>query len=277
MSDASPEGGPSSGGEPGRGLRILPLVGMPLVQAGDDLATLLLEALERSDLTLQTGDVLVLAQKIVSKAEGRLVRLADVIPDAEAEALAAETGKDPRLVQLILDESAGVVRKRPGAPGVIVVEHRRGWVHANAGIDQSNVVAGDPGQWALLLPEDPDASAATLRNELQARTGTAVGIVINDSFGRAWRVGTCGVALGSAGLRAVHDLRGAPDLFGRTLEVTVVGHADEIAAAASLVMGQAAERTPAVLIRGLPVDSHPDAATATAADLIRPAREDMFR
>lgn len=257
---------------PGR-LEILALPGLPQVQAGDDLAALLLQALQRAGLELQAGDVLVLAQKIVSKAEGRSVRLETVLPSAEAESLAADTGKDPRLVQLILDESRSVVRVRKGNPGVIVVEHRCGWIHANAGIDQSNVNRGDPGEWALLLPENPDASAAALRAALHDRSGVHVGVLINDSFGRAWRVGTCGIAIGSAGITTVADLRGQPDMFGRTLEVTVIGRGDEIAAAASLVMGQAGEGTPAVLIRGLPAEHSP----ATAAELIRPRQEDLFR
>ena len=257
---------------PGR-LEIIALPGIPLIREGDDLVVLLLEALERAGLDLVDGDVLVLAQKIVSKAEGRAVRLADVTPTAEASALAETTGKDPRLVELVLRESREVVRMRPGAPGVIVVEHRRGWVHANAGIDQSNVTAGDPGEWALLLPQDPDASAAALCEGIAARTGRRIGVMINDSFGRAWRIGTCGVALGSAGITTLEDLRGAPDMFGRRLEVTVVARGDELAAAASLVMGQAGERTPAVLVRGLA----PETTSSTAADLIRPGHEDLFR
>lgn len=254
-------------------LDITALPGMPLVQSGDDLAGLLLEGMATAGLQPADDDILVLAQKIVSKAEGRMVRLADVSPSEEARALAAETGKDPRLVHLILQESNGIVRLRRGNPGVIVVEHRNGWVHANAGIDQSNVNAGDPGEWALLLPDDPDASAARLRADLQARSGCRLGVIINDSFGRAWRMGTCGVALGSAGVRTVDDLRGAPDLYGRRLEVTVVGTGDELAAAASLAMGQAGERTPAVLLRGLALSDE----QATAADLIRPRNEDLFR
>lgn len=257
---------------PGR-LEILALPGIPQVRAGDDLADFLVNAITAAGLVLEAGDVLVLAQKIISKAEGRTVRLAEVQPSDAARQLAADTGKDPRLAQLILDESRDLVRVRKGAPGVVVVEHKRGWIHANAGIDQSNVNAGDPGQWALLLPEDPDASAAALRAALHQRTGVLVGVLINDSFGRAWRVGTCGVALGSAGITTVADLRGQKDMFGRTLEVTVVGRGDEIAAAASLVMGQSGEGTPAVLIRGLPVEN----STATAADLIRPRHEDLFR
>lgn len=214
-----------------------------------------------------------MAQKIVSKAEGRIVRLADVTPGAEAEALAVETAKDPRLVQLILDESVAVIRKRPGTPerpGPIIVEHRCGWVHANAGIDQSNL---DEDAAALLLPVDCDASAAALRDALGVATGTRPGVVIADSAGRAWRVGTVGMALGAAGVETVQDLRGLPDLQGRTLEVTVVGRGDELAAAAGLVMGQAGEAMPAVLVRGLPTFE----GEATARELIRPGAEDMFR
>ena len=256
-------------------VEILPLPGIPLIREGDDLTALVLAAITRAGTALAPGDVLVLAQKIVSKAEGRLVPLDGVKVGAEAAALAAETGKDPRLVQLILDESTTVVRKRAGTPerpGVIVVEHRCGWVHANAGIDQSNL-EGEAGASALLLPLDTDASAARLRAALGDATGVHPGVVVSDSAGRAWRVGTVGIALGSAGVEAVQDLRGAPDLVGRTLEVTVVGRADEIAAAAGLVMGQAGEALPAVLIRGLaPYDGE-----ATAAELVRPAREDLFR
>jgi coenzyme F420-0:L-glutamate ligase/coenzyme F420-1:gamma-L-glutamate ligase len=201
------------------------------------------------------------------------VHLDDVRPGSEAEALAAETGKDPRLVQLILDESVAVVRKRRGTPerpGVIIVEHRCGWVHANAGIDQSNL---DEDACALLLPVDCDASAASLRDALGTLTGTRPGVVVADSAGRAWRVGTVGMALGAAGVETVQDLRGQPDLQGRILEVTVVGRGDELAAAAGLVMGQACEAVPAVLVRGLPAFD----GTATARELIRPGAEDMFR
>lgn len=251
------------------------LPGVPPVRAGDDLADLVCEALARAGLALEAGDVLVLAQKIVSKAEGRLVRLDDVTVADEAAALAEHTGKDPRLVQLILDESVSVVRSRPGTPdrpGVIIVEHRCGWVHANAGIDQSNL-DGEAGAWALLLPRDCDASAAGLREAIAERTGRAPGVVIADSAGRAWRVGTLGIALGCAGVEAVQDLRGQPDLAGRALEITVVGRGDELAAAAGLVMGQAGEGTPVVLVRGLPATDR----AGVGADLIRPGAEDLFR
>lgn len=252
---------------------LLPLKGFPDVQAGDDLGELIDDALILNGLTLADGDVIAIAQKVVSKAEGRQVALATVTPTAEAEALAEETGKDPRLVTLILQESTTIVRKRPGAPGVIVVEHQRGWVHANAGIDQSNIQVDEGGASALLLPEDPDRSAAVLRDHLEARHGVRLGVLINDSFGRAWRVGTCGVALGAAGLTTLLDLRGQQDRYGRRLEVSVVGLADELAAAASVIMGQAAEGTPIVLLRGFPGVL----GDGSAAQLVRPAAEDLFR
>ena len=210
-----------------------------MVQVGDDLAALLSAAMARAGLAPEPGDVLAIAQKIVSKAEGRSIALASVAPSQAARDLAAQTGKDARLVELILSESERVVRARPN---LIIVKHRLGFVMANAGIDQSNV--GEDGH-ALLLPRDPDASAAALA----ARLGLPV--VITDSFGRAWRRGTVGVAIGAAGLPALQDLRGRPDLFGRTLMVSITGFADEIAAAAGLVMGQGAEGIPAVLLRGL--------------------------
>jgi coenzyme F420-0:L-glutamate ligase/coenzyme F420-1:gamma-L-glutamate ligase len=242
------------------------LPGIPLVQQGDDLAGLIEAGLARAGLALADGDVLVLAQKIVSKAEGRLVDLAAVTPSPRAVELGREIGKDPRLVELILGESVRVVRTRPG---LLIVEHRLGFVMANAGVDQSNVGSGR----ALLLPRDPDASAEALRARLAGRSGARIGVVINDSFGRAWRRGTVGVAIGAAGLPALVDLRGRPDLFGRVLEVSIIGLADEIAAAASLLMGQADEARPAVLLRGLAWDG----AALGAAELVRPAAEDLFR
>ncbi|WAC26946.1 coenzyme F420-0:L-glutamate ligase [Ancylobacter sp. SL191] len=247
------------------GVHLVALEGLPLIQPGDDLGGLLAASLERSGLALGDGDVLVLAQKIVSKAEGRLVRLADVIPSPEALRVAAEVRKDPALVELILSESRRIVRARPH---VLIVEHRLGLIMANAGIDQSNVAEG----FALLLPEDPDASAARLRARL-APEGARVGVVINDSFGRPWRRGTTGVAIGAAGLPALVDRRGEADLYGRPLQVTMIAFADEIAASASLLMGPAAEARPAVLLRGLDWR----AAENPAADLIRPESEDLFR
>lgn len=250
-------------------IEFIAVPGFPLVGPGDDLAALTLAGIARAGLELCSGDVVVFAQKIVSKAEGRLVDLATIAPSAEAIALAAETRKDARLVELILSESRRVVRARPG---VLIVEHRLGLIMANAGIDQSNVPA-DGHEIALLLPEDPDASARRLSAALSAASGTGIAVVINDSFGRAWRLGTMGIAIGAAGLPALLDRRGEPDLFGRPLQVTVVGHADEIAAGASLLMGQAGEGRPVVLVRGLSPVGSPGAAT----DLIRPEAEDLFR
>lgn len=251
-------------------LQISAVAGLKRVEQGDDLAKLITAALTRSGAALCAGDVVVVAQKIVSKAEGRRVDLAGVVPSPRAVALATEIGKDPRLVEVILSESVRVVRKRPG---LLIVEHRLGFVMANAGVDQSNVGAPDGRQLVLLLPTDPDGSAAALREGLLALTGAAVAVVINDSFGRAWRRGTVGVALGAAGLPSLIDLRGRADLFGRTLEVSMVGFADEIAAAASLLMGQADEGRPVVLIRGLDWS----APSLPAAALVRPAEEDLFR
>jgi coenzyme F420-0:L-glutamate ligase/coenzyme F420-1:gamma-L-glutamate ligase len=251
-------------------LQIRALPNIPMVRPGDDLGALIVVALERAGIAPHAGDVLVIAQKIVSKAEGRFVDLATVIPSPRAVALATEVQKDPRVVEVILSESTRVVRSRPG---VLIMEHRLGFVMANAGVDQSNVGPQDGVQRLLLLPRDPDASAATLREQLSARIGVPLAIVINDSFGRAWRHGTAGVAIGAAGLPTLVDLRGQQDLFGRVLEVSMIGYADEIAAAASLVMGQAAEAQPIVLVRGLAWT----APAANAAALIRPAKEDMFR
>jgi len=252
---------------------LTPLSGLPMIQPGDDLAALLLDSLQLSNLQLSTGDILVLAQKIVSKAEGRKVNLSTVSPTPRAEALAAQTEKDARLVELILQESREVLRTRPG---LIIVEHKLGFVCANAGIDHSNVAGDD--EWVLLLPENPDASAERIRAQLEASVGrignpTHLGVMIIDSHGRAWRNGTVGVAIGISGLPGVVDLRGKPDLTGRTLQVTQVGAADELAAAASLVMGQAAEGTPAVHVRGFPYPLR----EGSLSELIRPKEMDLFR
>ncbi len=251
---------------------VLPLPGIPLVQAGDDLADLLADAIAHAEVQLADGDVVCVAQKIVSKAEGRLVSLATVTPSPEAQALARETDKDPRLVQLILDESVEVVRKKPG---VLIVRHRLGLVAAHAGIDQSNVKHGDgpQGELALLLPEDPDASARRLRHALQTASGRRLGVVITDSSNRPWRLGTIGAAIGCAGIRVLDDRRGGRDLFGRELKVTLINRADALATMATLVMGETSEGTPAALIRGLP----PDPVDEPARDIIRPLEEDMFR
>jgi coenzyme F420-0:L-glutamate ligase / coenzyme F420-1:gamma-L-glutamate ligase len=251
-------------------LRITALPDFPLVAAGDDLAVMTVEALARGALQLRADDVLVFAQKVISKAAGRRVDLTTVTPGDRALAVAQTVRKDPRLVELILRESRRIVR---AAKDVLIVEHRLGLIMANAGIDQSNVADPASGEFALLLPEDPDASAARLRERFRAMTGCAPGVVISDSFGRPWRVGTVGVAIGCAGVPATLDLRGRTDMFGRPLRVTVVGHADEVASAASIVMGQASEARPVVLVRGLTSR----APAQPAAALIRPQQQDLFR
>jgi len=256
-------------------MRLFALPGLPEVHPGDDLGALIVAGLAAAAETVQAGDVVVIAQKIVSKAEGRLVALDSVQPSARARELAAQADKDPRLVELILQESTEVLRCRPG---VIVVEHRLGFVMANAGIDQSNVQQAGAGT-ALLLPLDPDASCERIRTALLASTGAEVAVLVIDSHGRAWRQGTVGVTIGAAGMPALLDLRGRPDRHGRTLRVTEVGQADEVAAAASLLMGQADEGTPVVVVRGVPqMAGIPwGAGSGKARDLVRPREMDMFR
>jgi coenzyme F420-0:L-glutamate ligase / coenzyme F420-1:gamma-L-glutamate ligase len=246
------------------------LAGVPLVQPGDDLGAIAVTAFRENGLAPEDGDVLVVAQKIVSKAEGRYVDIASVRPSERAVSLAAQLDKDPRFVEVVLSESKRVVRYRPG---LLIVEHRLGFVMANAGIDHSNVGAEDGVERVLLLPADPDGSARNLRQYLIDAFGFRIGVIISDSFGRPWRKGTVGVALGAAGLPALIDLRGHPDLFGRELLVTETGFADEIAAAAGLLMGQADEAVPMVLVRGL-AWSAPD---RPAGFLVRPAEHDLFR
>jgi len=244
------------------------LTGIPLVQPGDDLAEMIVAA-ARDGGGLRDGDIVVVAQKIVSKSENRYVELAAVVPSPRALALAEATGKDARIVELILRESGEVLRTRPG---LIVVAHRLGFVLANAGIDQSNVAQAPGKERVLLLPADPDRSAAALREAIRTRSGIEVGVIVNDSLGRAWRNGTIGTALGVAGLAPLIDLRGRPDLFERPLRSSIVGHADELAAAASLLQGQADEGTPVVVMRGLAVGG-----AGRGADMIRPVGEDLFR
>jgi len=245
------------------------LPGIPDVQVGDDVAQLILAALDRAGLTLVNGDVVVVTQKIVSKAEGCAVKLADVEPSPEARALAAATDKDPRLVEVILRGSRGAVRQRKGT---LIMETQHGWICANAGVDRSNV-AGPDGEIVLTLPEDPDASARHIRAGLVAATNTDVAVIITDTHGRPWRLGTVNVALGVAGMLPIADLRGQPDMFGYTLHITTVARADELAAAAGLVTGQAAEGLPVVLIRGADYPRGDGRAT----DMQRAVEKDLFR
>jgi coenzyme F420-0:L-glutamate ligase / coenzyme F420-1:gamma-L-glutamate ligase len=256
-----------------RPLQLIPLSGVPLIHPGTDLIQLVCSITQTQGPALRDDDVLVIAQKIVSKAEGRYVDLNTIEPGERALALATQVQKDPRLVEVILKESRRVLRHRAG---VLIVEHRLGFVLANAGVDQSNVDPGQGGRPVLLLPEDPDASARRLHEGLGRRLGKAVAVVINDSLGRAWRLGTVGVALGAAGLPGLLDLRGRPDLYGRPLQVSQTGFADEIAAAASLVMGQADEATPMVVLRGLQWSAQ-SSSVASAAHLLRHPDEDLFR
>jgi len=255
-------------------ISVAPLTGIPLVRAGDDLVAIIASALTGNGVAPVPGDVICLAQKIVSKAEGRLLALRDVTPTDAAIRLAEETMKDPRLVQLILDESTDVVRKKPG---VLLVRHRLGIVGAQAGIDQSNIEHGPSGsgadEYALLLPVDPDASAARLRAGLEARFGVPLGVVITDSNNRPWRLGSIGSAIGCSGIRVLDDRRGEHDMFGRELKVTLINRADALATMATLVMGESTEMTPAAVIRGLP----PDGVDEPARMAIRPLEEDMFR
>ena len=240
-----------------------------MVRSGDDLPGLILAALTAQNLPLQAGDILVVAQKIVSKSEGRQLPLRTITPSKEAIQLAKETEKDPRLVELILRESNTVLRKKPG---VLIVRHRLGIVGAQAGIDQSNIEHDDD-EHALLLPEDPDASARKIRDSIFAQTGVRPGVIVSDSMNRPWRMGTIGGAIGSAGVAVLDDRRGGHDIYGRELKVTMINRADSIATAATLVMGETTEKTPVALVRGFPQEDSPQ----TARDIIRPLEEDMFR
>jgi coenzyme F420-0:L-glutamate ligase / coenzyme F420-1:gamma-L-glutamate ligase len=250
-------------------LTLAALPGIPTIRPGDDLASILGDAIDAAGLEPRSGDVLVVTHKIVSKAEGRSVALAGIAPSPRARALAAATGKDAALVEVILAEAQDVLRSRPG---LIIAEHRLGLVLANAGVDQSNVCQ-EGGPRVLLLPQDPDASAMALRAALRERFGVALAVIVSDSVGRAWRNGVVGLAIGAAGLPALLDLRGRPDREGRPLAVTQVGLADQIASAAELLMGEADEGRPAVLVRGLALDG-PE---MPAAALVRAREADLFR
>lgn len=254
----------------GSSLALQALPGLPEVLPGMDLARLLCDAAAAAGLGFEDDDVLVVAQKVVSKAEGRFVDLHSLQASPRAQELARRVGKDPRFVEAVLQESSAVVR---ASANVLITRHRLGYVMANAGIDRSNVPGGGGGERILLLPADPDRSAEGLRTAIAAATGAAIGVVISDSFGRPWRVGTVNVALGVAGLPAVDDQRGGQDRNGRRLETTQVAIADALAAAAGIVMGEARESTPAVRVRGL----HWSGPGGSGQDLLRPVAEDLFQ
>ena len=251
------------------GFSIIPITGLPMVEPGDPLADQVLEAIQTNDITLVDGDIVCVAQKVVSKAEGQLIRIDSVTPSQEAIDLGAETDKDPRLVELILQESTEVLRKREG---VLIVRHNLGLVGAHAGIDQSNVDHED-GEMALLLPKDPDASADQLKSAIKEKTGIDVGVIITDSHNRPWRMGTIGAAIGCAGVTVLDDHRGGEDVYGRELKVTLINRADALAGAATLAMGETTEKIPLALIRGLPFEG----GHQKAADINRPLEEDLFR
>jgi coenzyme F420-0:L-glutamate ligase/coenzyme F420-1:gamma-L-glutamate ligase len=253
-------------------LSLTPLQNIPLIRQNDNLADILLNSLRDTKIEPQNDDIIVIAQKIVSKAEGRIRNLTDVVPTIRALELAEKTQKDARVVELMLQESTEVLRTRVGA---VIVEHRLGFVCANAGIDHSNVAGpgNEKEEHVLLLPENPDESARRIREEIRQKTGTNIGVMIIDSHGRAWRNGTVGICIGLSGIPAIIDERGWKDLFGYTLLVTVVGVADELAAAASLMMGQAAEGIPAVHVRGFPYPL----GDGSLKELLRPREQDMFR
>lgn len=253
----------------GNNLQLIPVPGMPLIRPGDDLARLIFEATQKAGLILIDADVVVIAQKVVSKAENCFVRLAEVTPSDPARELAEITGKPAELIEVILWDTAEVIRARPG---LLIVEHKLGFISANAGVDHSNV---SPQPNTLLrLPPNPDASARTIRQRLLELTGATPPVLIIDSHGRPWRQGTTGVVIGLSGLAPVQDLRGTLDLFGDPLQYTDVAFTDQVAAAASLLMGQAAEGCPVVIVRGLSfsVDEQ-----ARAADVLRPRELDVFR
>lgn len=253
-------------------LTITPLPGIPIIHSGDDLVKSIIMALQNARISLQNEDILVITQKIVSKSEGRFINLNQITPSNEALQLAQEIGKNAALIELILRESKQIIRKRAGT---IIVEHRLGFICANAGIDHSNVqdTEMNPGEWVLLLPENPNQTADDIRRGLEDFSRKKLGVLIIDSQGRTWRNGTVGTTIGLSGLPAIADLRGKPDLFGNQLQITQVGAADELAAAASLILGQSNEGTPVAHVRGFPyplIDSE-------FAEILRPEEDDLFR
>ena len=253
-------------------LTLTSIPGIPNIRQGDCLANILLDGLTQAAVSLQDGDIIVITQKIVSKSEGRIVNLGTVLPSRRAIELAGLSEKDPRFVELVLRESREVIRARPGT---IIVEHRLGFICASAGIDHSNIGMENSGsdELVLLLPENPDASALRIRKQMETISGIKLGVMIIDSHGRAWRLGVVGSCIGLSGLPAVIDKRGAPDLFGRSLRITMIAVADELAAAASLIMGQADEGMPAVHVRGFPYPL----CEGSLSELLRKKDQDMFR
>jgi len=254
-------------------MNLLPVPNMPLITQGDDLARIMVDRLGESAQQFESDDVLVIAQKVVSKSEGRLVEVASVEPSAAALELSTRCDMDPRLIEIILRESKSVVRVRK-TPGILVVEHRGGFICANAGVDRSNVEQpAEAHEVVALLPEDSDASARRIRESIGQLAGADIAVIVNDSHGRAFRNGVIGTAIGVAGLEPVIEEFGWPDLFGYELQRTAVGQADELAAAASLMMGQSNEGIPAVIIRGAPIHR----AEGGMGTLIRSPETDMFR
>ena len=253
-----------------KNLELLAIEGIPLIEPGDDLVSIIIQAIKEQKIKLRRGDILVIAQKVVSKSENRYAYLNDVVPSSNAITIAENSDKDPKLVQLILNESVKVIRQNRG---VIVVENKLGFIHANAGIDKSNIELNADNPKVLLLPEDPDNSALKIKEEIFRQTELNVGIIINDSSGRAWRKGIVGIAIGSSGVEVLLNLRGQKDLYGNALEITEVGRVDEIASAASLLMGQANEGLPVILVRGIPETSEVN----NVKSILRDKSEDLFR
>ena len=255
-------------------MRLFAVPGLPMVKPGDDLPALIVRHLAAGGERLEPGDIVVIAQKVVSKAEGRLVRVNDVAASAQAQELAATVGKDPRVIQVVLDDSRAVLRVRRG---LLVVEQRSGWVCANAGVDRSNVQPDGESDYLALLPQDADASAESIRARLAELSGITpddLAVIINDSHGRAWRIGTTGVCIGCAGLPPVWNQRGLHDLFGYELVASEECIADELAGAASLMMGQSNEGRPVIVIRGYQL---PPSSPASAQTIQRPPETDAFR
>ena len=253
-----------------KNLELLAIENIPLIEPGDDLVSILIQTIKEEKIKLRRGDILVIAQKVVSKSENRYAYLNDVVPSSEAIRIAKNSDKDPKLVQLILNESVKVIRQ---GRGVIVVENKLGFIHANAGIDKSNIESDTDNPKVLLLPKDPDNSALKIKEEIFRQTELKVGIIINDSSGRAWRKGIVGIAIGSSGVEVLLNLRGQKDLYGNALEITEVGRVDEIASAASLLMGQANEGLPVIIVRGIPETSKVN----NVKSILRDKSEDLFR